>query len=152
MLCKFVTIAASVLLALQSQQSQSSAPYNTKVLCLCSKFFFVFVNGSSPIGSCPIVCASAKVEAYLQWQPRQESFRACASDKVESSGLGLAWEGGEGGGVYIYIIRERREKGEERRDKGEREKWARPDILDGHGLQQPGSAKISSEAEQNSKA
>ena len=50
------------------------------------------------------------------------------------------------------IIRERREKGEERRDKGEREKWARPDILDGHGLQQPGSAKISSEAEQNSKA
>ena len=117
----------------------------------------MFVNGSSPIGSCPIVCASAKVEAYLQWQPRQESFRACASDKVESSGLGLAWEG-KGGrrGAYIYIyiynIRERREKGEERRDKGEREKWARPDILDGHGLQQPGSAKISSEAEQNSKA
>ena len=31
MLCKFVTIAASVLLALQSQQSQSSAPYNTKL-------------------------------------------------------------------------------------------------------------------------
>ena len=71
---------------------------------------------------------------------------------------GWVWLGkARGGGgwriyIYIYNIRERREKGEERRDKGEREKWARPDILDGHGLQQPGSAKISSEAEQNSKA